>query len=235
MRQLIRKHTQKQSNKGFTLVEVIVVIVVLAILAAIILPALLGYIDRAHSSDVVLEARYAYIDAQAALTEFYGQDTSMFQDYYNSKTNSGFRDYDGNYTHCCVITHQSLRSIQGLYKQGGDARIQQELDKFKAADNNFSYGAYKTAYLILKEMDSLGTDGKYLFTASNRASATTYDDFCTENASRLTNCNPVIYQLYFDEKGRVVMLEYGNDGYLVRYQKGQPAYVEKNGKTYRSQ
>ena len=34
-----------KENKGFTLVELIVVIVILAILAAILVPALLGYID----------------------------------------------------------------------------------------------------------------------------------------------------------------------------------------------
>ena len=37
---------KKNTNKGFTLVELIVVLVILAILAAILVPALLGYIDR---------------------------------------------------------------------------------------------------------------------------------------------------------------------------------------------
>ena len=39
----------KKNNKGFTLVELIVVLVILAILAAILTPALLGYIDRARA------------------------------------------------------------------------------------------------------------------------------------------------------------------------------------------
>ena len=34
-------------NKGFTLVELIVVLVILALLAALLVPALLGYIDKA--------------------------------------------------------------------------------------------------------------------------------------------------------------------------------------------
>jgi len=39
----------KKNNKGFTLVELIVVLVILAILAAILVPTLLGWIDKARS------------------------------------------------------------------------------------------------------------------------------------------------------------------------------------------
>ena len=42
----IKRNNKKK--KGFTLVELIVVLVILAILAAILIPALLGYIDRAR-------------------------------------------------------------------------------------------------------------------------------------------------------------------------------------------
>lgn len=47
----------REDNKGFTLVELIVVLVILAILAAILVPALLGYIDRAKESQYELEAK----------------------------------------------------------------------------------------------------------------------------------------------------------------------------------
>jgi prepilin-type N-terminal cleavage/methylation domain-containing protein len=42
---------------GFTLVEVIVVLVILAILAAIAIPALTGYIDKAHEKALISQAR----------------------------------------------------------------------------------------------------------------------------------------------------------------------------------
>ena len=62
----------KKNNKGFTLVELIVVLVILAILAAILVPSLLGYIDRARSeknfsaAQAVREAAQAAIDAAYA-------------------------------------------------------------------------------------------------------------------------------------------------------------------------
>ena len=48
---------KKNSKRGFTLVELIVVLVILAILAALLIPALTGYIDKARKSQVVAETR----------------------------------------------------------------------------------------------------------------------------------------------------------------------------------
>lgn len=65
---------KKNNNKGFTLVELIVVLVILAILAAILVPALLGYIDRAKEQQIVLNARSVMTAAQAQLTSKYAKD-----------------------------------------------------------------------------------------------------------------------------------------------------------------
>lgn len=45
----------KHKNKGFTLVELIVVLVILAILAALLIPTLTGYIDKAKEKKIVAE------------------------------------------------------------------------------------------------------------------------------------------------------------------------------------
>ena len=62
----------KKNNKGFTLVELIVVLVILAILAAILVPALLGWIDKAREKSVTTNAEAAYVAAQGIVTEKYG-------------------------------------------------------------------------------------------------------------------------------------------------------------------
>lgn len=67
---------KKANDKGFTLVELIVVLVILAILAAILVPALLGYIDRAKGQQIVLNARSVYTAAQAELTSMYAKTTN---------------------------------------------------------------------------------------------------------------------------------------------------------------
>jgi len=63
---------KKMNDKGFTLVELIVVLVILAILAAILVPALLGYIDRARNQQYVLNAKSWLTATQAEFSAMYG-------------------------------------------------------------------------------------------------------------------------------------------------------------------
>lgn len=65
------KKLNNNKKKGFTLVELIVVLVILAILAALLIPALTGYIDKAREKNVIAETRQAVMAAQTLVDEKY--------------------------------------------------------------------------------------------------------------------------------------------------------------------
>lgn len=71
IQKLTNKLNDRKNNKGFTLVELIVVIVILAILAAILIPGLLKWIDEARDKQYQLEARSVYLAAQAEMAKSY--------------------------------------------------------------------------------------------------------------------------------------------------------------------
>lgn len=73
MEKMIALQQKRRSKKGgFTLVELIVVLVILAILAALLIPALTGYIDKAKQKKIVAETRQVVVAAQTLYDEDYG-------------------------------------------------------------------------------------------------------------------------------------------------------------------
>lgn len=67
------KKLKENNKKGFTLVELIVVLVILAILAALLIPALTGYIDKAKNKSIVAETRQTVMAAQTLVDEAYAK------------------------------------------------------------------------------------------------------------------------------------------------------------------
>lgn len=61
----------RKNKKGFTLVEVIVVLVILAILAAILVPSMIGWINKANEKTAVVEGRTMLVAAQTVVSENY--------------------------------------------------------------------------------------------------------------------------------------------------------------------
>ncbi len=97
MLQLNHKRTDiERGNKGFTLVELIVVLVILAILAAILVPALLGYIDRAKDSQILLNGKNVMTPIQAEAAQGYGSagDLTFSQWIYHKGSDSNPAGYN---------------------------------------------------------------------------------------------------------------------------------------------
>lgn len=66
------KKIRNNSKKGFTLVELIVVLVILAVMAAMLVPALTGYIDEARKKKDYNAASEVLTAAQSLVARYYG-------------------------------------------------------------------------------------------------------------------------------------------------------------------
>lgn len=71
------KKTVKASKKGFTLVELIVVLVILAVLAAMLVPALTGYVKRAREEKDYQAAATVLTAVQSLATEQYAKSDTV--------------------------------------------------------------------------------------------------------------------------------------------------------------
>ncbi len=68
--------SQKNSKKGFTLVELIVVLVILAIMAAAVIPALLGYTDHAKDKKYIETAKECLKASQTVLSDTFNNSSN---------------------------------------------------------------------------------------------------------------------------------------------------------------
>ena len=107
------------SRQAFTLTELIVVLVVLALLAAVLVPALTGYIKKARRENQVETTYNARVAAQAVMTELYGLG-------------------DGNASSTQTTDGNNVLWYKGTDKSWGD-KVLQLMDRGRGAANNEPY------------------------------------------------------------------------------------------------
>ena len=132
------KKLGKSTKKGFTLVELIVVLVILAILAAMLVPALTGYIKRAREEKDYLMAATVLTAAQSAATYQYSKlTTSTGTTTITWTTSAGngttvatlVGDASGKVTACSF----TMDNKTGLFKDTGTVTIDSHVYKWTAS------------------------------------------------------------------------------------------------------
>lgn len=98
------RSTKKES--GFTLVELIVVLVLLATLAALLVPSLTGYIDKARQNAVIAKARAVLVASQAVITEAYADGKLVLDEY-----GMGYSELDEHTAHAMAKEIMALAEI----------------------------------------------------------------------------------------------------------------------------
>jgi len=223
---------KRKDNKGFTLVELIVVLVILAILAAILVPALLGYVDESKKKQRVLEAKALMNAIQANLSERYGYYTSASSSSEDILGNTIERNKDGN-----IVYKINGRTISG----------DPDLTGCSFSDKVFKMAGVEKPYLLLmyaldKDLTTATTDELHrCFTAYSivywydKDSLPLYFDFDTnsweegnlytakiiyrgtdKNRPRGLNANTIDKgHKYAGDRLRVFVLHYGGTGYNI--------------------
>ena len=213
---LVKRGNRKQ---GFTLVELIVVLVILAVLAALLVPSLTGYIDKAKKQAVITEARDVWTASQAALSECY----ALYPDSFtaksaNGKSNCGFSVYINNawIPNVGKITNASLNALQ-----------QNPNDTTEAGTASRRVAAMVLAYLE----SSNKNNARYTFNGGKEISESTKPSTYFTGDSKATD---IIIQIFHTVDGKVVALNFGKDGYMVTIIPGQEITCEYDGNCLKS-
>ena len=123
--------TNRNGHKnGFTLVEVIVILVILAVLAAIMIPAMTGWIDKAKQKSAIVGCRTCVVAAQTLASEAYGKNGALADVVQATAGGESKFDYPG-------VTTDGILALAGLTGRGTVSGV--GVDRATAAVNHLTY------------------------------------------------------------------------------------------------
>jgi type IV pilus assembly protein PilA len=112
----------KKNEKGFTLIELMIVIAIIGILAAIAIPNFIQYRKRSYNTAANADIKNVYTASQAYFTD---HPTDSIQAIFHNGTGDELYDYGfrptANVTTTVVASHQTQSSFQATaYHGSGD-------------------------------------------------------------------------------------------------------------------
>ena len=197
------------------MVELIVVLVILAVLAALLVPSLTGYIDKAKQQAIISEARGVWTAAQASASECYG----LYANETNTKKPMKFTiTIDGKkYEKTGRISNSALCDEQNRWNETGRALS----------------ASQKIARDVLVYLESQNTsNAQYNFGSIREPlSGKTLKENMDFIFPYKSPKNAVFVLFFYDQNFKVIGVNFGKDGYLVTMTENN-VKCEKNGKIF---
>ena len=197
-----------KDKRGVTLVELIVVLVILAILASVLIPSLIGYIDKAKQRAVIAEARDVWTASQAALSECYAM-------------------YPESFAASCKFTSTiDGKKMTKLGRISNDAL--HALQKNPNDPTEAGTSSRRIAGQVLAYLDSADKKAspRYTFGSGNIPTVNTRPSNYFTGEPKPTD---VIIQIFHTADGRMVALNFGKNGYMVTMVSGQETTCVRDG------
>lgn len=202
----------KRDNKGFSLVEIIVVLVIVAILVAISIPALTGYIESAKSAQTVSDARNFYMAAQLAITEHYGINHDKME-----LTTKQFYDTTTKQNVARISNGSFKEALNGLTYNDTETNITHRTSTFNM----------DMCRLMLSYLDSnTQKGGDYTFTSNALPVGKKPSEYYKVAANK---GQPMIV-IYYNIEGKVVCVEYADESLNKVTIRDGVVTVEKDGR-----